>query len=505
MADQHHRAFEFVERHRQGFAGRQVEMIGRFVEQQQIRALPDDHAQHETRLFAAAQGADRLLDHVAAEIEGAKKSAQILLATTLPGGQAFPGHAHHVFQRIIQGTQNVEFLLREVADAQALPFGNTTVGWNQHAGDGFHQRRLALPVGTENADSLAGHDRLVHVAHDHRRRRPGRRVFRRRIAETGILHGQHGIGQVGRFLEFKREVGTGQHRRQTLHAFQRLDPALRLLGFGGLGLEARDELLQVGDLVLLFDVGVLLQFELLRASILKGAVIAAVTGEFSVLDMQRHRGDGIKKFAVVADDDHGSLIALEPGFEPDQRVEIEVVGRFVEQQQIGRTHQRASQLQTHAPAAGEAIDRIVQLGGLEAETENQRLSPRLRVMCAGVVQRHVGMRHAFAVVAGFGRVHLALRGKQGSIAFNHEIGRRLRGFRHLLRHLRHTPLRRHAEVAGIFMQVAVDQGKQRRLAGTIAPDQADFFTGIERHRRVFQNHLGATAQSDVFESDHESE
>ena len=47
------------------------------------------------------------------------------------------------------------------------------------------------------------------------------------------------------------------------------------------------------------------------------------------------------------------------------------------------------------------------------------------------------------------------------------------------------------------MQVAVDQGKQRRLAGTIAPDQADFFTGIERHRRVFQNHLGATAQSDV--------
>ena len=50
------------------------------------------------------------------------------------------------------------------------------------------------------------------------------------------------------------------------------------------------------------------QLKLLRARIFKGTVVATVASEFSVLDMQRHRGDGIKKFAVVADDDHGCLL-----------------------------------------------------------------------------------------------------------------------------------------------------------------------------------------------------
>ncbi len=62
---------------------------------------------------------------------------------------------------------------------------------------------------------------------------------------------QHGVGQVGGLLEFKGEFGIGQHGRDFFHALDLLHAALRLLGLGGLGLEAVDELLQVGDLVLL--------------------------------------------------------------------------------------------------------------------------------------------------------------------------------------------------------------------------------------------------------------
>jgi hypothetical protein len=103
---------------------------------------------------------------------------------------------------------------------------------------------------------------------------------------------------------------------------------------------------------------------------------------------------------------------LSQAFQPDQRVEVEVVGRFVEQQQVGRAHQRARQLQAHAPAAGEAVDRVVELGRLEAETEDQRLRARLGVVRAGVVQRHVGVRHALAVVGRFGGLHFGLRRHQ---------------------------------------------------------------------------------------------
>jgi hypothetical protein len=49
---------------------------------------------------------------------------------------------------------------------------------------------------------------------------------------------------------------------------------------------------------------------------------------------------------------------------------------------------------------------------LEAEAEDQRLRARLRVVGAGVVQRHVGVRHAFAVVAGLGGGDLGLRRRQ---------------------------------------------------------------------------------------------
>ena len=61
-----------------------------------------------------------------------------------------------------------------------------------------------------------------------------------------------------------------------------------------------------------------------------------------------------------------------------------MVGRLVEQHQVGRAHQRAGELQAHPPAAGEARHRRVELGDLEAEAEQHRLRARPRVEAAGV-------------------------------------------------------------------------------------------------------------------------
>ena len=88
---------------------------------------------------------------------------------------------------------------------------------------------------------------------------------------------------------------------------------MRLLGLAGLGLEAVDELLQVGDLFLLLGEAGLLQFELLGAKVFELAVVAAVARELGVVDVHGDIGHRIEKFAVVADDDHRALVALEPG------------------------------------------------------------------------------------------------------------------------------------------------------------------------------------------------
>ena len=130
------------------------------------------------------------------------------------------------------------------------------------------------------------------------------------------------------------------------------------------------------DLFLLARIGGLLQGDLLRPHLLEGGVVAAVAVELGVFDMHRHLRDGVEEFAVVADDEQGAGIALEPAFQPDQGVQVQVVGGFIEQQQIARAHQRARQLQAHAPAAGEAVDGLVEFVDLESQAKNQRLRTR---------------------------------------------------------------------------------------------------------------------------------
>ena len=63
----------------------------------------------------------------------------------------------------------------------------------------------------------------------------------------------------------------------------------------------------------------------------------------------------------MGDQNQGAGIALQPFFQPDHRIEIQVVGRFIEQQQIRAANQCLCQVQAHPPAPGEGPYRGVQL------------------------------------------------------------------------------------------------------------------------------------------------
>jgi len=204
----------------------------------------------------------------------------------------------------------------------------------------------------------------------------------------------------------------------------------------------------------------------------------------------------------VADHHQGAGVALEPGFKPDQGVQIQVVGGFVEQQEVGRAHQGPGQLQAHAPAAGETVHRLGEFIDVEAETQDQGLGPGCRVVGAGIVEGGVGMGHAHAVVAGFGGGHLLLGGQQHGVALDDEVGGALLGLRHVLGHLGHAPLGGNVEVAAVLVQVAVEQGEEGGLAGAVAPHQADLFAGVDGDGSAVQHHLGTAAQDDVLEGNH---
>ena len=60
-------------------------------------------------------------------------------------------------------------------------------------------------------------------------------------------------------------------------------------------------------------------------------IIALVQVQFQMFDMHDRIGDAVEKITVMRDQQQGALKPLQPLFEPDGRVQIQMVGRFVQQ------------------------------------------------------------------------------------------------------------------------------------------------------------------------------
>src|SRR5690606_36642108 len=72
-------------------------------------------------------------------------------------------------------------------------------------------------------------------------------------------------------------------------------------------------------------------------------------------------GQPVDEVAVVANQDQRALVVGQQVLEQVESVHVEVVGRFVQHQQIGRGRQGAGQQQAVALAARQTADRLAQL------------------------------------------------------------------------------------------------------------------------------------------------
>src|SRR6185312_3831935 len=106
--------------------------------------------------------------------------------------------------------------------------------------------------------------------------------------------------------------------------------------------KARDETFHSRALALLTRQHRLRTLGFRRALCLEGAVVARVAAQVSGLDVQDASDYTVKEFAVVRDEEKRPRIALQPTLQPQNRIEIEVIGRLVEQQHIRAAHECAS-------------------------------------------------------------------------------------------------------------------------------------------------------------------
>src|SRR5438067_10085496 len=107
-----------------------------------------DEREREPRLLPARQLRDGRRRHVAADVEAAQVVAERLLAGRRLEALEMPERRH-------VGTQRLDLMLREIADAQILMGEALARDRREHAGNRFQQRRLAGAVGAEQADSRA--------------------------------------------------------------------------------------------------------------------------------------------------------------------------------------------------------------------------------------------------------------------------------------------------------------------------------------------------------------
>ena len=201
----------------------------------------------------------------------------------------------------------------------------------------------------------------------------------------------------------------------------------------------------------------------------------------------------------MADHDQRAGVALQPGLEPDEGVEVQVVGRLVEQQQVGRAHQRPRELQAHAPAAGEAVDRRVELVAREAQAQQQRLRARHarrsrrrrpdRVQCAcAIAVAVVRWPRRAASSASRNSTRRVSPSSTKSVAGSSVSGMSCATCAEPpVRAASRSRRRRRAGVPS-------SSANRRGLAGAVAADQADLLAGVEGDVTRVEQDLRAAAK-----------
>jgi len=186
----------------------------------------------------------------------------------------------------------------------------------------------------------------------------------------------------------------------------------------------------------------------------------------------------------VRDEDDGVGVAAQEGLEPVARLEVEVVGGLVEEQELRLLQQQGGQGDAHLPAAGELAAVAVEVGGLEAEARQHRLGAALHVVAAVGVPRLArrGVRGHQGVVLGIvgGAVRqpvLQAAALGGDLARVVERRHRLRPHtaaaqaHDLLRQVADVRALGHADDTAVGLHLAGDDAQEGRLPRAVGAHQ----------------------------------
>ena len=222
-------------------------------------------------------------------------------------------------------------------------------------------------------------------------------------------------------------------------------------------------------------------------------IIAFVRNALAAIQFQDPAGDIVQEIAVMGDQDDAAFVFAQRRFQPFHRLRVQMVGGFVQQQNVGRVQQQLAQRDAAAFAArqgfhlgvaigaAQRVHRLVHLGVQIPQALGLDLVLQFRHLVGGLV----GIVRRDLVVAVHQR--LLLGDAFHDIAAHVLVGIELR----FLGEIAHAHAVGGPGVAGEFLVHPRHDLHQGGLARAVDADDADLGAGIEAQPDVLEHLLAA--------------
>jgi hypothetical protein len=186
----------------------------------------------------------------------------------------------------------------------------------------------------------------------------------------------------------------------------------------------------------------------------------------------------VHEVPIVRDKQQCTRIAGQPVLQPQAGIQIQVVGGFVQQQQIRRLHQRLGQIQPDSPATGKRGHRVIGITVHKAQPANQGLRSPGSGPCLMHIQLAVDPRHGVVVTRGLCRRQRRFQLPQACVAIQHKIPCAARGRLHFLCHMGNATAAGQVHTALLRAQLSQQQLEQTGLSRAVGADNGDTLAGL---------------------------
>ena len=218
-----------------------------------------------------------------------------------------------------------------------------------------------------------------------------------------------------------------------------------------------------------------------------------------MLEMQGYGRHRVEEATIVADQDQGAAVVAQKPLEPQRGFEVEMIGRLVEQQEVGLGEEDRRERNPHPPAARQIRDGPALHAVIEAEPGEDTGRPARRRMGVDLDEPGLDLGGPQRLRPGlpFGEEARTL-----TVGGKDRFERARVPARRFLRQKTDPVPARQLDGPAIRLQRAADQVQEGRLAGAVAPDQPDLAALGDLRARLVDKGPPADAVSHGREGQH---